>query len=186
MSATLQRSSGATDFYNYRLSQTFITYLLMPSISLFSIGVGAFLLATGSAVIGAFLLILLGACLLFLSAFGSLMCSSISISDEGIVARNFGRTLKFIRWEDVTKIKKVRRWNAGSRSYEDVFHVFDGERPLLRERMVNWRGPIVFSDKIRGVQALLSGINRYSQLHQVPLVTLDPEQGLDEIQVTEV
>ena len=55
------------------------------------------------------LLILFGAWFIFLSAFGSLMCSSIIVSDEGIAAANFWRTLRFIHWRDVTKVKKVRR-----------------------------------------------------------------------------
>jgi hypothetical protein len=103
------------------------------------------------------------------------MSSSIVLSEEGIAARNFGRTLKFIRWENVTKIKKVRRWNAGSRSYEDVFYVFDGDFPALRERMVNLRGPIAFSDKIRRVRDLLDEINEYARRYHFPVLTLDQE-----------
>ena len=167
-------ANGAAEFYDYPFSQKVITYLLMPVVSLISILLGAFLLKAESTVVGA-LLILFGACLFFLSAFGSLMCSSIVVSDKGIAARNFGRMLKFIRWEDVAKIKKVRRWNAGSRSYEDVFYVFDGNYPALRERVVNLRGPIAFSDKIRGVRNLLDKINEHARRYHFPLVTLDQE-----------
>jgi len=170
----MQNANCATEFHSYPFSQTVITYLLMPVVSLISIGLGVFLLTAGSAIVGAFLA-LFGPCLLFLSAFGSLMCSSIAISDEVIAAHNFGRTLRSIRWEDVTKITKVRRWNAGSRSYEDVFHIYDGDFSALRERMVNWRGPIVFSDKIRRVRDLLDRINGSAQRHHFPLVTLDQQ-----------
>jgi ABC-type multidrug transport system fused ATPase/permease subunit len=166
--------NGAAEFHDYPFSQTAITYLLMPVVSLVGILLGIFLLTAGSAIVGA-LLILFGGCLVFLSAFGSLMCSSIAINDEGIAARNFGRTLRYIRWEDVTKIKKVRRWNAGSRSYENVFHVFDDDFPALRERLVNLRGPIVFSDKICKMSGLLNKINESARRYQFPLVTLDQE-----------
>jgi hypothetical protein len=110
----------------------------MPIVSLINLGLGALLLEVGSVFFGA-LLILFAAGFVFLIAFGSLMCCSITVSDEGIASHNFGRTLKSIRWQDVTKIKKVRRWNAGSRSFEDVFYVFDGTFPALRERTVNAR-----------------------------------------------
>jgi len=184
MTATAQNSNVVAELHGYPFSQMVITYLLMPTVSLISIVLGVFLLKASSAIVGD-LLIFFGACLLFLSAFGSLMCSSIAISDEGIAAHIFGRRLKFIHWEDVTKIKKVRRWNAGSRSFDEVFHVFDGDFPALRERMVNLRGPIVFSDKILRVRALLNGINRYSRLHHLPLLIVNQEHGSDEFRVTE-
>src|SRR5664279_65067 len=120
MKAAMRDPMGAAEFHDYPFSQRAITYLLMPLVSLVSILLGVFLLTAGSPIVGA-LFILFGGCFVFLSAFGSLMCSSITISDEGIAAHNFGLTLRFIRWENVTKIKKVRRWNAGSRSYESVF-----------------------------------------------------------------
>lgn len=166
-------ASNATNF-RYPLSQVVITYLLLPVVSLISLGLGVFLLETASTFFGV-LLILFGAWFLFLSAFGSLMCSSITASDEGIAARNFGRTLKFIRWRDVTKVKKVRRWNAGSRSFEDVFYVFDGTFPPLRERIVNLRGPVAFTDKICGSRGLLDKINEAVRRYRFPLVALDQE-----------
>jgi hypothetical protein len=176
-SKTMQDPNSAAELYDYPFSQLVITYLLMPLVSLTSIVFGVFLLTVDDgAVVGAFL-ILFGPSLLFLSAFGSLMCSSIAISDEGIAARNFGRTLKFIRWKDVTKIKKVRRWNAGSRSYQDDFYVFDGDFPALRERMVNLRGPIAFRDQILRVRDLLDKINASAQQHHFLLVSLDQETG---------
>ena len=60
-------------------------------------------------------------------------------------------------------------------SYEDVFHVFDGDFPALRERMVNLLGPIVFSDKIHRVRDLLDKINEFARRHHFLLVTLDQE-----------
>lgn len=164
---------NATDF-RYPLSQVAITYFLMPVVSLISLGLGAFLFEEASIFFGV-LLILFGAWFIFLSVFGSLMCSSITVSGEGIAAHNFGRTLKFIRWQDVTQVKKVRRWNAGSRSFEDVFHVFDGTFSPLRERLVNLRGPVVFTGKIRGLRGLRDRINEASHRYHFSLVALDQE-----------
>lgn len=166
-------ASSATK-YRYPFSQLVITYLLMPGVSLISLGLGAFLLKVNSIFFGA-LLVLFAAWFIFLIAFGSLMCCSITVSDDGIAAHNFGRTLKFIRWGDVMKIKKIRRWNAGSRSFEDVFHVLDGTFPPLRERMVNLRGPVAFTDKIRGLPELLDKINEAARRYHFPLVALDQE-----------
>jgi hypothetical protein len=174
VTATMQDANGAVKFYSYPFSQTVITYLLMPMVAVISLVLGTFLLKADSTIVGV-LLILFGACLFFLSACGSLMCSRIVVGDKGIAAYNFGRTLKFIRWQDVTKIKKVRRWNAGSRSYEDVFYAFDGDYPPLQERMVNLRGPVTFSDKIRGVRDLLDKINEYARRHHFLLITLAQE-----------
>jgi len=136
---------------------------------------GVLLLAATGIFFGA-LLFLFGSLLLaFLSIFGSLMCCSIIISENGIAAHNFGRVLKFIRWQDITTIKKIRRWNAGSRSFEDTFHIFDGEFPAFRERTVNLRGPIVFTDKIRSLRSLLDKINEAAHRYRLPLVVLDQE-----------
>lgn len=151
-----------------------MTYLLMPIVSLISLSLGVFLLHVASTFFGV-LLVLFGIWFIFLSAFGSLMCSSITISEEGIASHNFGRTLKFVRWQDVIKIKKVRRWNAGSRSFEDVFHVFDKIFSPLQERMVNLRGPVAFTDKLRGSRELLDKINEAACRHHFPLVLLDQE-----------
>src|ERR1051326_7790142 len=148
------RSPGA---YNYPPSQIVITYLGIPALSVFCLGTGIFAIDANSTLFG-FLSILVAALFISLSVFGSLMCSSITIDDEGIGSRNFGRRLKFIRWQDVTKVRKIRRWNAGSRSYENVFHVFDRDFSGLRERMVNLRGPIVFTDKIDRLRELLDTI----------------------------
>lgn len=160
--------------YRYPFSQIVISYLLLPIFSVLGLGLGAFLLEVGSAFFGA-LLILFGAWLIFLSAFGSLMSASIIVSDEGIAAHNFGRSLKFIRWRDVTKIKKVRRWNAGSRSFEDAFYVFDKTFSSLHQRMVNLRGPIAFTDKIRDLRGLLDKVNEAARRYRFPLVALDQE-----------
>jgi hypothetical protein len=184
MTATIGDTNGAIKYYKYPFSQKVITYLLMPLVSLISVSLGSFLLKADDAILGSFFT-LVGVGLFFLSAFGSLMCSPIIVSDEGIEARNFGRMLKFVRWEEVTKIKKVRRWNAGSRSFDDTFYVFNGNFPALRERMVNLRGPIAFGDKISGIRDLLNGINEYGQRHHLLFVTLDQEHGSDEFRVTE-
>lgn len=160
--------------FRYPLSQVVITYLLMPIVSLISLGLGVFLFAATSIFFGV-ILILFGVWLVFLSVFGSLMCSSVTVSNEGIAAHNFGRTLKFILWQDVMKVKKVRRWNAGSRSFENVFYIFDGTFPPLRERMVNLRGPIAFTDKIRELRELLDEINKAARRYHFPLVVLDQE-----------
>jgi hypothetical protein len=157
--------------YIYPVSQTAIIYLLMPMVSLISLGLGWVLLGANNIIVG-FFLILFGALLVFLSAFGSLMYSSIVINDEGIATRNYGRTLKFIPWTKVVKIKKVRRWNAGSRSFEDVFHIFNGSSS---GRMVNLRGPIVFTDKIRGLRTLLDKLNASARKYHFALVALDQE-----------
>jgi hypothetical protein len=83
--------------------------------------------------------------------------------------------LKFIRWRDVTKITKVRRWNAGALRFEEAFFVFDGTYTPLRERMMNLRGPIAFKDTIRGLRALLDQINEAARRYHFPLVVLDQE-----------
>ena len=177
----MQNADGTVEFHGYPFSQLIMTYLGMPALCLVSILLGAFLLITGSLTVGSAivgtLFVLFSPVVFFLSAFGALMCSVIAVSDEGIAAHNFGRTLRFIRWEDVTKIKKVRRWNIASGSYLDTFYVFDRNFPPLRERMVNFRGPIAFSGEIRGLRDLLNRINDYSRRNNFLLVTL--AQGLD-------
>jgi hypothetical protein len=157
--------------YKYPPSQTMITYLLMPAVSLTCIGLGVFLLIMERAVVSYFL-ILVGMGFMFLSAFGSLMCSSIIVTDDGIAACNYGRTLKFIRWRDATGAKKVRRWNAGSRGYDDVYHIFDGSG---HERIVNLLGPIVFTDKIIGLREILDSVNDAARGHHFPLTVSDQE-----------
>ncbi len=184
MTATTDDTNSAIKYYKYPFSQKVITYLLMPLVSLISVSLGLFLSKAGDAILGS-LFISVGAGLFFLSTFGSLMSSSIVASIEGIGARNFGRTLKFIRWRDISKIKKVRRWNAGSRSFEDMFYIFDGDFTALRERMVNLRGPIAFSDKICGIRDLLNGINDRAREHHLLLVILDQEHGSNEFRVIE-
>ena len=171
----MSQADDLTKFYRYPISQKAVTYVLMPVTSLASVSLGVFLLRADNVIIGAFLATF-GALFLFLSAFGSLMCSSIAVNDEGIAAHNYGRTLKSVHWQDVTKVKSVKRWNAGSRSYEDVFYVFDGEFPALEERMINLRGPIVFTDRIDDLRKLLDSINERSQRYQFLLVSLDQEQ----------
>jgi hypothetical protein len=173
MSAAMGDNEASAQ-YEYPQSQMVMTYLGIPGLSLFCFGVGVFAISEHSYVFGV-LCILVAAWFISLSVFGSLMCSSIIVSDRGIASRNFGRVLKFIGWEDVTKVKKVRRWNAGSRSYEDVFYAYDGDFPGLRERMVNLRGPIVFTDRITGLRALLDNVNEYAQRHRFPLIVLDQE-----------
>ena len=177
-------TNRAVLYYKYPFSPKIITYLLMPVASLITIGLSSILLKANDPILGS-LFILFGAGLLFLSAFGSLMCSSIVVSNDGIAAHNFGRTLKIIRWENVTKIKKVRRWNAASRSFEDTFYIFDGDMTALSERMVNFRGPVAFGDKIRGVRNLLTEVNEYGRRHHLLLVALDQEHGSEEFRVTE-
>ncbi|MEI9997346.1 MAG: hypothetical protein WDM91_22315 [Rhizomicrobium sp.] len=147
---------------------------MMPMMSLASLSMGIFLIDSASTFVG-FLLILFGAAFLFLSAFGTLMCSSIVSGDDGIAAHNFGRNLRFIRWQDVTVVKKSRRWNPGARAFQDVFYVFDSVYSSLQERMVNLRGPIVFSDRISGLRDLLDDINQAAHQYHFPLVALDQE-----------
>nr|RAV91156.1 hypothetical protein DBT45_09350 [Aerococcus tenax] len=158
----------------YPFFQMAVTYLLMPIVSLIGLGLGVLLLESESAFVGV-LLILFGVWLLFLSVFGSLMCASIIVSDDGIASCNFGRSLKFVRWKNVSKIKKVRRWNAGFRSFEDVFYIFDGAFSPFQERMVNLIGPIAFTDKIRGLRNILDCINEAAKKYSIPLILLDQE-----------
>ena len=160
--------------HKYPLSQLILTYLLMPGVALVSFGLGMLWLELGTSVVPV-LFFLCAAWLVCLAAFGSLMSSSIATSDEAIAAYNYGRMLKSVRWQKIAKVKKVRRWNAGSRSYEDVFHVFDGEPSWLQERMVNLRGPIVFTDKISELRTLLNEINGYAREYRFSLVILDQE-----------
>ena len=162
---------NSTD-HRYPLSQVVITYLLIPVVSLISLSMGIFLLKSASMVLGV-LLILFAAWFIFLSVFGSLMCSSITVSDKGIAAHNFGRTLKFVHWQDVTKVKKVSRWNAASRSFESVFYVFDGSFSSFWERVVNLRGPLAFTEKIQGLRGLLDKINEAAHRYQFSIVSLD-------------
>ena len=165
-----------TNGHEYPLSQRAITYFLMPAVSLSSSGLGGVLLKSDNVIAG-ILLMLFGMFFLLLTAFGSLMCSSIHVSADGIAARNFGRTLKFVRWEDVVKVKRVRRWNAGSRSFENVFYIFDGVFSAARERMVNLRGPIAFTEQIHGLRELLAKINDSARKYHFALVSLDQEEA---------
>jgi hypothetical protein len=151
-----------------------MTYLGMPALVLFCLWVGIFLLNENSTFVG-IMLIAFAVWFANLGAFGSMMCSPIVISGEGIAAHNFGRSLKFVRWQDVTKIKKVRRWNPASQSYDAAFYVFDGDFGTFHERMVNSLGPIGFTDKICGQRELLDKINGYAQRYQFPLIVVDQE-----------
>lgn len=152
-----------------------ITYALMPVVALVSLSLGVFLLKSFDLALFGIILLMFGIWFVFLAMFGALMCSSIVATDDGIAAHNFWRILKYIRWCQITKVTKVHRWNAGSRSFEDVFRVYDGTASALHERMVNLCGPIVFTGKIRGSRGLLDRINQAAHQYHFPLVLLDQE-----------
>lgn len=172
-SKRMYERNNKTERYKYAWSQKLTTYVLLPAMSLVSVSLGFFLI--GESIVAGIVLFAIGAWFGLLGAFGSLACSSIAVSDEGIAAYNFGRTLRFIPWRYVIKVKKVRRWNAGSRSYQDDFYIFDSDFSAPRERMVNLRGPISFSDKIRGLRQLLDRINDRARQHRFSLIVLDQE-----------
>jgi hypothetical protein len=162
-----------SEIHKYPVRQLIANYVITPIIALLCFSFGIFVLdqsyVAGALCVGfGFFVALMNLMLL-------LIFSRIVVSDGGISAHNFGRMLKFIRWENVKKIDKVRQWNAGSRSYSEVFHVFDGDFSAFERRMVNFRGPIVFTDRIEGLRMLLDKVNEYARQHQFPLVVLDQE-----------
>jgi hypothetical protein len=81
--------------YRFPLLKLVMTYLLAPLLSIVSLGSGAFLLKSDGLLIGS-LMILFGVFFMLVGAYGSLLCSSIVVADEGITARNFGKPLKVI------------------------------------------------------------------------------------------
>ncbi len=164
----------APQVHNYPESRTAMTYLGMPALSLFGLWVGVFGIREGDVPF-AIIWILVAIWFGLLSVFAAFMCSSITMSDEAIAASNFGRTLKRIRWADVTRVKKVRRWNLASRSFEDSFYVYDDTFSALRERMVNSLGPIVFTDKIDDLRSILDRVNLNAGKYQFPLAVLDEQ-----------
>lgn len=168
----MMRDYGKT--YKYPVSRRLMTYLGMPVLSLIGLGLAIPLFIVHNLVFGT-LFVLAGAWFMLLSAFGYLMCSSITVDDKGIAAHNFGRMLKFISWRDVTKIKKVRARPPTTSSYEDVYYVFDGTFSAFHERLVNLRGPIAFNDKIGGLGELLAKINEAARLYRFTLVAVDEE-----------
>lgn len=159
--------------FRYPLMRLVVTYLCFPRLSTASVALGIFVLK-GDTFVGVFLL-LFGSLMISLGAYGSLLCSSISIDGKGIAACNFGRTLRHIEWQNVTKITKVRRWNAGLRGYENEYYIFDGVFSPLMERLFNLRGPIAFSDKIKELRDLLDQINAAASQYQFSLTAVDQE-----------
>jgi hypothetical protein len=172
----MREADDAMD-YRYPRSRILLTYLMIPALALGSTGLGVFLFVVGSIFVGA-LLFVFGIWFAFIGAFGVLKCSAIRLDSKGIEAHNFGRILKTANWQHVKKAKKVRRWNAGSRSFEDAYYVFDGPFSALRERMVNLRGPIAFDEKIRGLRALLDKINAAAVQYDFPLIVSDQEASI--------
>lgn len=170
------RGHTESQFHSYPTAQVVTNYLVIPMMWLFWSACGAYAFEYGRFVLGT-LCVFSALWLIVLNLVGSLLMSSIAVNDEGIAANNFGRTLKFVSWGSVTKVKKVRRWNMGSRTYEEVFHVFDGEYSPLRERFINVLGPVVFSHRIGRVKDLLDSINVHAQRYGFPLVVID--QGAD-------
>ena len=120
-------------------------------------------------------LVLISIWLIFLSTYALFMLSTIIVNNSGIGARNLGRLLKHIRWRHVTKIVKFRRWNLASRTYGDVYTVFDGDFGFLRKRLVNCGGPILFTGQIDGVRPLLERINSYARQYHFSLFVVDEE-----------
>jgi hypothetical protein len=167
-------SNNGWEYYAYPLCYKVAVCLLMPMFNGAVLSLGIFLFLNLHHIFGIFF-IAFGTLLFVLTAYGLFMSSSILISDDGIKAANFGRPLKIIRWQDVTKVIKLRGWNNGSYSYEDTYYIFDGNFGAWRERMVNWRGPIVFSERIRKLREVLDKINNYSHRFGFPLFVVDEE-----------
>jgi hypothetical protein len=107
--------------------------------------------------------------------------ATIIIDNEGISARSFGKIRKFIRWSDVTKIRKTRfRWPGPTPTYSVTFEVFDAAAealPRLKARP-NLNGAITFTDKILNIRNLLDNINKYSLDHNIDIYINDPENGV--------
>ena len=170
-----------TDFetavYSYSLSRRLGTFVLLPTVAVVSVGLGALMISLDFILFGVGF-VLFGGWLALLALFGLMMSSAITVGLDGIGTRNFGRALKFIRWRDITQVRRIRRWNASSRAYECVFYAFDRENPHASGRIVNLSHyPIAFSERIRGAQKIVETINEQSRRHQFPLVAIEPENS---------
>jgi hypothetical protein len=164
--------TGMSKRYGYKLYPKIAGYVLAPLFTTFFTGLAIFLFEQG--VIGVAILCLLFAIgMALLIVLTSLTYAPIGISDQGITAFKLGWKMRFIRWQHVTKIQKMRVWNMGARAYQDRFYVYDGG--TRRKLMVNLRGPVVFTGEIRELRELLNSINGYAQRYGFPLVVLDQE-----------
>lgn len=134
------------------------------------IALGSWVIHSGETT-GGVLVILIG-CGFFVPLYlnAKLMLSTLHLDDNGITAIAFGRSWKYIMWNDV----KVIRWgqwrNPGYRRPTKTFLVCMSERnrsPLRRD------GPIVFDDTIVGFQFLLDILHEKSRLHGFALTPLN-------------
>jgi hypothetical protein len=165
---------GASHRYRYKLYPRMVGYVLASLLIAFFTRLAAFLFGQHSIGVAVLcLLFAVGIALLIVIA--ALTYAPISISDYGIVTYKLGWRMKSIRWQDVTKIQKMRFWNMGARAYQDRFYVYNGDFGTRRRLLVNLRGPIVFTDEIRELRDLLNRINSYARRHGFPLVVSDQE-----------
>lgn len=146
----------------------------MPIACLACVTLGVFLVRSGNFTPGV-LLVTFGVLFAFLSTYGSLMDVAILANTDGISAYKIGRRIKFIRWQDISKVKKIHRWNAGSRSYQDVYYVFDKPYPPISERLVNFVGPITFTDEISNLPELINKVNESAREFGFSLSIIDQE-----------
>jgi hypothetical protein len=171
--------TGNTKLYKYRIYRTLPIILGMLTVSLVSMGLGMKALTGDVAFAGVFLL-LSGVWFLFLTAFASLMRSSIVVNEAGITARKFGLTLKFIEWRDIKNVTNFRSRNAPPfRSLRSSFRIYDSSVSGLLKMFVNLGGPIVFTSEIEGLQGLLAQVNEAASRYQFPLFVLKREAGND-------
>lgn len=160
--------------FRYPRSRTIMVCYLIPAVTLGDFGFGICLLLSGKSVLGA-LFILAFPWLALLSGFGFLMCCPIRINQAGIAACCFGRTLKIIRWRNVAKVGKVRRWSVVARAYQDDFYVSERDRSLAHQPVVNLLGPIAFTEEVEGLRDLLDHVTAYAQRHHIPMTVQDQE-----------
>lgn len=89
----------------------------------------------------------------------------IVVTDEGITALAFGRTWRFIRWTEVSRIERIRcptvtNWNTWRDGYEFVIRSSQNDE-------------VWFVDKITNLTVLLTLLNRYVEQNHIALVAFD-------------
>lgn len=89
----------------------------------------------------------------------------IVVTDEGVAALALGRTWRFIRWTEVSRIERIRcptmtEWNTWRNGYEFVIRGRQGDE-------------VWFVDTITCFTGLLGALNCYVEQHHIPLVAFD-------------
>lgn len=141
----------------------------------------------GREVWGEVLFLILTICMGYIAIGVFFGYSTLSVGEDGVAVYKFGLKIKSIRWKEIKKIKKHRFWNQKGHKYSEKFYIYDNDKQIFAYLLPNLlKNPIVFMDKIHGINGLINQINGFARQYGFPLYELDREKGRVEQQVTKL